>query len=64
MNRFDWPALLRVGLQGLRLRPEAFWALTPYELTVLLGKDGQGAPLSRAGLDRLAQAFPDSKGEE
>ena len=27
--RFDWPALMRLGLNGLRLTPDRFWALTP-----------------------------------
>ena len=27
--RFDWPALMRLGLHGLGLTPDRFWALTP-----------------------------------
>lgn len=59
--RFDWPALMRLGLLGLRLTPDAFWALTPAELMVMLGKDGAGAPLGRRRLEELAQAFPDDR---
>lgn len=59
MSRFDWPALLKTGLVTLRLTPADFWALTPYELTVMLGKDMSAPPLSRARLDELARAFPD-----
>ncbi|MCB1359348.1 MAG: phage tail assembly chaperone [Maritimibacter sp.] len=57
--RFDWPALMRLGLNGLRLPPDRFWALTPAELMVMLGKDGSSAPLGRQRLEELARAFPD-----
>lgn len=57
--RFDWPALMRLGLHGLGLAPADFWALTPAELMVMLGKDGASAPLGRARLEELARAFPD-----
>jgi uncharacterized phage protein (TIGR02216 family) len=57
--RFDWAGLMRHGLRGLGLRPAEFWALTPVELMVLLGRDGSEAPLGRARLAELAQAFPD-----
>ena len=56
---FDWPGLLRLGLKGLGLSPAQFWALTPAELMLLLGRDGSEAPLGRARLEELAQAFPD-----
>lgn len=59
MTRFDWPALMRAGMQGLRLRPEDFWRLTPAELRLMLGQGGAQAPLSRAGLDALLAAYPD-----
>ncbi len=58
--KFDWPGLMRLGLRGLGLTPDRFWALTPAELMVMLGKDGAGAPLGRARLEELARAFPDS----
>jgi uncharacterized phage protein (TIGR02216 family) len=57
--RFDWPALMRLGLRGLGLRPAEFWALTPMELTVMLGREGGPAPMGRARLEELARAFPD-----
>ncbi|MBU2935635.1 MULTISPECIES: rcc01693 family protein [Pacificibacter] len=56
---FDWPALMRAGINGLRLRPVEFWALTPAELLLMLGAGSGAAPLSRARLDELAQAYPD-----
>lgn len=59
MARFDWPALMRAGLSGLRLTPAQFWALTPAELALMLGAGGDAAPLSRARLEELARAFPD-----
>ncbi|MEP4195386.1 MAG: rcc01693 family protein [Aliishimia sp.] len=59
MTSFDWPALIRAGLLGLRLSPEQFWALTPAELKLLLGVEGGAAPLQREGLDALMAAYPD-----
>jgi uncharacterized phage protein (TIGR02216 family) len=62
MTRLDWPGLLRAGLQSLRLRPEEFWRLTPIELKLMLGAEGGGGALTRAGLDQLTAAFPDHIG--
>ncbi len=59
MSGIDWAGLLRAGLAGLRLTPEAFWRLTPAELRLMLGLEGAGPPLSRARLEELAAAFPD-----
>lgn len=60
MSGFDWPALMRAGLAGLRLSPQEFWALTPAELRVMLGTPGSSAaPLRKAGLEALMRAFPD-----
>lgn len=55
----DWPALMRVGLQRLQLRPAEFWALTPAELQMMLGTAGQGGPLLSDGLAALMAAYPD-----
>ena len=60
MSRFDWPALLRAGFYGAGLRPDAFWALTPAELMLLLGRTGAAAPMGRAGLMALQDAYPDT----
>ena len=57
---FDWPALLRLGLGRLRLRPAEFWALTPAELMMMLGRESAAPPLSRSRLEELARAFPDA----
>ncbi|MBQ2263481.1 MAG: phage tail assembly chaperone [Loktanella sp.] len=63
MTGLDWPGLLRAGLCTLRLPPATFWALTPAELHVMLGAQAGPAPMTRAGLDALAQAFPDKAKE-
>jgi uncharacterized phage protein (TIGR02216 family) len=54
----DWPGLMRLGMQGLGLAPEAFWRLTPAELRLMSGAGGS-TPLGRARLDELLRAFPD-----
>ena len=60
----DWAGLMRAGLQGLGLTPDAFWRLTPVELKIMLGLEGASAPLSRARLDELAAAFPDRRRDQ
>ncbi len=57
----DWPALMRAGLQGLRLKPAEFWALTPAELQLMLGTQGSQAPLLSKGLAALMAAYPDKE---
>lgn len=68
MGGLDWPGLMRAGLMrtelgGLGLHPAEFWALTPAELALMLGSEAGRAPLTRARLNALAQAFPDKKQE-
>lgn len=58
--KFDWRTLICAGL-GLGLKPSDFWALTPAELALMLGQGP--APMTRDGLDALARAFPDTKGD-
>ncbi|KJS41684.1 rcc01693 family protein [Roseovarius sp. BRH_c41] len=62
-ERFDWPALMRAGMQGLGLKPAEFWALTPMELRLMLGERQGVQPLARDGLEALLRAFPDTEGE-
>lgn len=62
MSGFDWPALMQAGMRGLGLKPGEFWALTPAELSLMLGQDSGVAPLARARLDELLSAFPDKNG--
>lgn len=63
MSEMDWPALLKAGLQTLRLQPETFWRLTPAELRLMLGDRHGVAALGRAGLDALMAAYPDNSKE-
>ena len=56
----DWPGLMRLGLRELRLSPTDFWALTPAELLVKLGLDASQPGLTRARLNELAAAYPDT----
>lgn len=58
---FDWPALVRAGMLGLRLTPDQFWRLTPAELRLMLGHGGAQAPMNRAGLEALQAAYPDKE---
>jgi uncharacterized phage protein (TIGR02216 family) len=58
-RRLDWAGMMRAGVTGLGLRPEAFWRLTPAELRLMLGLDPGAAPMGRARLEELARAFPD-----
>lgn len=50
---------MRAGLQGLQLKPAEFWALTPAELQMMLGKGAAQAPLLSGGLEALMAAYPD-----
>ena len=63
MSTLDWPALMRVGLHRLGLRPAEFWALTPAELQLMLGSTGADAPMTRGGLAALMAAYPDKQRE-
>ena len=63
----DWAGLMRAGLHGLGLKPAEFWALTPVELMLMLGRDPGAGPtvLTRSGLAALMARFPDNpKGED
>lgn len=61
---FDWPALMRAGMQGLGLAPEVFWRLSPAEFLLMLGDAPEAAPLRRAGLEALIARFPDRATKE
>ena len=58
---FDWPALLRLGVCRLGLRPAEFWALTPAELRLMLGEVPGTGPLDRSALASLMARFPDTR---
>lgn len=57
---FDWPVLLKAGVQGLGLAPRDFWALTPAELALMLGAEARPA-MGRARLEALLAKWPDRK---
>lgn len=60
-GRIEWAALMRAGLRERGLLPRDFWALTPAELMMMLGRDGGGAqPMARARLEELAALWPDA----
>lgn len=65
-RRVDWAGLMRAGLgrvpAGLGLAPDCFWSLTPAELRIMLGVEAGTLPLTRARLEELAAAFPDTRG--
>ncbi|SFG18626.1 phage conserved hypothetical protein [Palleronia marisminoris] len=60
MTAFDWPALLRAGI-AMGLKPHEFWALTPSELEMMLGRGAGVAPMGRGRLEELRAAFPDER---
>ncbi|MEM9909490.1 MAG: rcc01693 family protein [Pseudomonadota bacterium] len=60
----NWAALMRAGIKGLGLRPHDFWALTPSEFEILLGRPSGVSPLRRTRLDQLLAEFPDQGGDE
>lgn len=64
MSRLDWPALMRVGLRGLHLQPEVFWALTPAEFQLMVGDPGKSGPLLSTGLEALMAAYPDNENKD
>jgi uncharacterized phage protein (TIGR02216 family) len=68
MRGLDFTGLLRAAINppalgGLGLTPQVFWALTPIELRLMLGREGGSALMSRARLDELTAAFPDKIGD-
>lgn len=63
--RFDWPGLMRAGITGLGLRPAEFWALSPAELALMLGRDLGGSPaMGRTRMSELMRAYPDERTED
>jgi uncharacterized phage protein (TIGR02216 family) len=53
----DWPAWIRFGVGALRLSPDVFWGLTPYELMCLAPP--AKPPLDRDALTDLMTQYPD-----
>ncbi|MDA7424667.1 rcc01693 family protein [Thalassococcus lentus] len=63
MAGFDWPVLMRAGMQGLGLSSDQFWGLTPAEFRLLLGENAGAAPMGRSRLHELMTSFPDFRKE-
>jgi uncharacterized phage protein (TIGR02216 family) len=59
MTRIDWAGLMRLGLVGLRLAPDVFWALTPGELLLIAGLGAAPGAMNRARLAAILERFPD-----
>lgn len=59
MTQFDWRSLFCVGTRQLGLQPNAFWALTPAELRLMLGEGDGQTPMRMSGLEALMERFPD-----
>jgi uncharacterized phage protein (TIGR02216 family) len=57
----DWPGLMAAGLRELGLKPWEFWALTPHELQVMLGRERSAMPVSFHDFDALLARFPDEQ---
>ena len=60
MSLLEWPGLMRAGMKGLGLPPDVFWKLTPIELKIMLGSEESSPAISRARLDDLVAAYPDT----
>ena len=55
--------LLKAGVQAGGLKPHEVWALTPYELSLVLGTDDGGqAPFNRARLMELDALYGGAQG--
>lgn len=59
MNRLAWPALMRLGLVDLGLRPDVFWSLTPAEFLLIAGFGEEAPTLGRTCLEELMARYPD-----
>ena len=62
MKPFPWDEAMQFGFGVLRLSPDAFWQMTPRELSqAVIGVRGQAVtPIDRGGLEQLMQRFPDT----
>ena len=61
MSRFDWPAIMQVGMRETGLRPDEFWALTPSEFWLVTGRGPTVTVMRRDRLDELMATYPDGK---
>ena len=58
---FAWKQVIGFGLGVLRLAPDAFWAMTPRELSCAIAAvtGVTGGPIERADVEGLMRLFPD-----
>jgi uncharacterized phage protein (TIGR02216 family) len=60
MPPFPWKQAMGFGIGVLRLSPDAFWRMTPRELSAAIeAVSGARAPLDRAALSDLMRRYPD-----
>lgn len=62
MKPFPWDEAMQFGFGVLRLAPQAFWQMTPRELSqaVIAVRGAAVTPIDRGGLEQLMQSFPDT----
>ena len=63
MKPFPWDAAIGFGLGVLKLAPDAFWRMTPRELShaIRAVRGVQISPLARDEFDALMRAHPDGE---
>ncbi|HEY8577630.1 MAG TPA: rcc01693 family protein [Devosia sp.] len=62
MTPFPWEAAMRFGLGVLRLAPDAFWRMTPRELSAAWSAlPGTSGALPRDVMKQLMERFPDER---
>lgn len=59
---FPWKQAIGFGLGVLRLPPDAFWRMTPRELSCAIeAVTGRTPPLDRGALAELMKRYPDDQ---
>lgn len=63
MKPFPWNEAIGFALGVLKLTPDAFWRMTPRELShaIRAVRGTQAAPMARDELNALMRAFPDGE---
>jgi uncharacterized phage protein (TIGR02216 family) len=58
---FPWKQVIGFGLGVLRLSPDAFWRMTPRELSCAIAAvtGVTGGPIERADVEGMMRLFPD-----
>lgn len=60
----NWPRQIRRASREFGIAPEAFWRLSLKEWRALTGQPTGLAPISRADLEALIDAYPDTPTKE